>query len=337
MTHLRTLSALVIAILSGGLALGQDVRLKIASIAPEGTPWMEEAHKAADEIEHRTNGRVTFRFYPGGVMGSDSTVLRKMRIGQLQGGAVLPGALAEIVPDVELYAFPMLFRSYDEVDYVRKRMDPTILDLLSNHGLESFGLIETGFVYIMSDKAIRSLEDLGDRKIWIPEGDVIAEAIVDAAGVSPVSLSISDVMTGLQTGLVDTVVNSPVGAVVLQWFTRAKYVTDLPITYSFGTMVLSERAWSKISPEDQAVVREILGAWASKLDKNSRVEDQDAREALVKQGVTFVAPAEGTADRWQQIADDATRKLSDEGRYDADLIKKIEGLLEAFRAAHPGG
>jgi len=337
MTHPRRLTAFAIVFMMGGLAHGQDVQLKIASIAPEGSPWMEEAHKAADEIERRTDGRVTLRFYPGGVMGSDTTVLRKMRIGQLQGGAVLPGALADIVPDVELYAFPMLFRSYDEVDYVRKQMDPKIIDILADHQLVSFGLIETGFVYLMSNKAIRSLEDLGDRKVWIPEGDVIAKAVVDAAGVSPISLSISDVMTGLQTGLVDTVVNSPVGAVVLQWFTKAKYVTDLPITYSFGTLVLSERAWSKISPADQTLVRDALSAWSSRLDKNSRGDDQEAREALVKQGVTFVAPAAGTASRWQQIADDATRQLSEDGRYDVDLIRQIQGLLETYRAEHTGG
>jgi TRAP-type C4-dicarboxylate transport system substrate-binding protein len=336
MMHIRLLTAVVMFLMMSGLAHGQNVRLKIATIAPEGSVWLEEAHKAADEIESRTDGRVSFRFYPGGVMGSDATVLRKMRIGQLHGGAVLPGPLAALVPDVELYAFPMLFRSYDEVDHVRKHMDARIIDVLADNDLVAFGLVETGFVYLMSSEAATSIDDLKGRKVWIPEGDAIGKAIFDAAGLSPVSLAVSDVMTGLQTGLVDTVAAPPVGAVALQWFTKAKYVTDLPITYVAGILVLSEQAWSKIGSEDQIVVGEELRAMSSDLDRRSRIDNRDAREALARQGVTFVVPAEATVGRWQEIAADATRKLTGQGRYDRALVEEIQRLLDDYRSEHAG-
>jgi TRAP-type C4-dicarboxylate transport system substrate-binding protein len=231
----------------------------------------------------------------------------------------------------------MLFRSYDEVDHVRGKVDGKIIELLAEKDLISFGLIETGFVYLMSIKETASLEDLKGRKAWIPEGDVIGKAIVDAAGLSPLSLSVSDVMTGLQTGLVDTVAAPPVGAVALQWFTKAKYVTDLPITYQIGTLVLSGRAWKKIGADDQIVVLEELGAMSKRLDRGSRLDDKEAREALAKQGVTFVSPPAETVGAWQEIAEDATRTLIDMGRYDSGLIREIEDLLEDFRSRQTGG
>ena len=158
-----------------------------------------------------------------------------------------------------------------------------------------------------------------------------------AAGLSPVSLAVSDVMTGLQTGLIDTVAAPPVGAVALQWFTKAKYVTDLPITYVAGILVLSQRAWSKIGSDDQIVVGEELRAMSSELDRRSRLDNRDAREALAKQGVTFLVPAEATVGRWREIAVDATRELAGQGRYDDDLIEEIERLLDEYRTGNAGG
>src|SRR5512139_2770804 len=125
----------------------QAVVFKIATIAPDGTHWMEEMRKGADEIEKQTQGRVQFRFYPGGVMGDDNTVLRKIRIGQLQGGAITGGGLSEIYPDTQIYSIPFTFSSYAEVDYVRKRVDPLLIAGLKEKGFISFGISEGGFAY----------------------------------------------------------------------------------------------------------------------------------------------------------------------------------------------
>ena len=120
---------------------------------------------------------------------------------------------------------------------------------------------------------MRSFDDLKGRKVWMPEGDTISKAIVDAAGLSPVPLAVSDVLTGLQTGLVDTVAAPPVGAVALQWFTKAKYVTDLPVTYVYGTLVLSGKAIERLAPADRSVVREVLSNAIAELDHSARVDN----------------------------------------------------------------
>ena len=315
----------------------QNVRLKVATMAPDGTLWMKEMQKAAEEIKERTEGRVSFRFYPGGTMGTDTAVLRKIRIGQLHGGVILAGSLADIDPDFEIYSLPLLFRSYGEVDYVREKMDQILVDGLAEKGYVAFGLTETGFTYLLSAKPNRTFADLKGRKTWMMQDDPVSLAIVEAAGLSPVPLPISDVLTGLQTGLIDTVAVPPVGAIALQWFTKAKYLTDLPITYVSGTMILSSKAFSRISAGDQKIVGEVLRRANKALDETSRSDNEEARKALVKQGVEFVNPTDETYGKWEEIAAAATKKLIAQRNYDPASIAMIESLVEAYRAQQTSG
>ena len=143
--------------------------LKIATIVPEGTSWMVEMRKAAAEIKKKTEGRVKIKFYPGGVMGNDKTVLRKIRAGQLQGGAFTAGALAAISPDIELYSLPFLFRNYEEVSYVRERMDAKLAAELEANGFVPLAITDGGFAYVMSQKSIQTVEGMKGAKVWLVE------------------------------------------------------------------------------------------------------------------------------------------------------------------------
>jgi len=329
---LKRVAAAVLVLVVAGPVVEAQTRLKIATMAPDGSFWMEEMQVAADAVEERTEGRVSFRFYPGGTMGSDSAVLRKIRIGQLHGGVLLAGGLALIDQSFDIYSLPLLFRSFDEVDFVRQRMDSKLLSRLSANGLTAFGLTETGFTYLMSAKPTRTFEDLRGRKAWTPQGDPISLAIVDAAGLSPVPLPISDVLTGLQTGLIDTVAAPPVGAIALQWFTKAPFFTDLPITYVCGALAISEKALGRLSAEDRAIVAEELTAASKSLDQQTRADEMEAREALARQGVEFVDPTEQTRNDWNEIAAAATKKLLSERDYDPEIFAEIQRLLAEFRS-----
>jgi len=319
-------------LLAAAAASAQQVQLKVATLAPDGSKWMTAARGAAEEISSRTGGRVGIRFYPGGTMGTDQAVLRKMRIGQLHGGAILIGSLTDVEPNLELYNLPLLFHDYAEVDAVRAAFDKRLLGMLADKGFEAFGFVETGFVYLMSTRAVGSFADLEGRKIWMPEGDAISQAIADAAGLSPVPLAIADVLTGLQTGLVDTVAAPPVGAVALQWFTKATYVTDLPVTYVYGTLVVTEESMRRMSEADRAMVREVLAATMSELDRGAREDNEQARQALARQGVTFVEPNDETRRRWSSVAAEATQTLVGRQRYDRTLLAEVQKILEDHRA-----
>jgi TRAP-type C4-dicarboxylate transport system substrate-binding protein len=327
---------LLLIVAAASSADAQGVRLKIATMAPDGSAWLEELETAAEEIASRTDDRVRLRFYPGGTMGGDQAVLRKIRIGQLQGGLLLGGGLAQVDPNFDIYTLPLLFRSYDEVDYVRSRMDDLLIERLAGEGFVAFGVSETGFTYLLSARATRSFDDLKGSKAWTPQGDPIGLAIVTEAGLAPVPLPISDVLTGLQTGLIDTVAAPPVGALALQWFTKAPYFTDLPITYVYGGLVISAKSIAKVSAADQQILRGVLAAALERLDERSRADNRAAREALIKQGVTIVEPTAETRSKWDQIAARTRTRLIDEMGFDPDLVARAHQLLEEYREAKAG-
>lgn len=305
--------------------------LKIATIAPEGSVWMTEMRAGAEEIKQRTSGRVNIRFYPGGIMGNDNSVLRKIRIGQLHGGALTGGGLATIYPDSQIYSLPFTFRSYEEVDYVRSRMDALLIDGLRQQGFISFGLGEGGFAYLMSNYPITSVDDLSGHKVWIPEGDAINRAGFNSIGVSPVSLPLVDVLTGLQTGLLDTVTTTPVGAIALQWHTRVKYVNDAPLLYVFGTLLIQRKAFERLSAGDQQIVSDVMSATLAKINTKSREDNQMARQALATQGIKFLHSTDEQQKRWIDPVSQTMDRLAHEGVFSATLLQTLRKHLDDYR------
>ncbi|WP_428633687.1 TRAP transporter substrate-binding protein DctP [Sedimenticola sp.] len=305
--------------------------LKIATLAPDGTSWMKMLRSGAEEVEQRTEGRIKLRFYPGGVMGNDNSVLRKIHIGQLHGGAITAGGLAAIYPDIQLYSLPFLFRSFDEVDYVRKQMDPILIHGLEQAGFISYGISEGGFAYLMSQLPLARVEELQQRKIWSPEGDQISLSAFRSIGVSPVPLPLTDVLTGLQTGLIDTVGSSPVGAIALQWHTRIKHVADIPLIYLYGTLVIHEKALKKIAPGDQAILKAVMEARFQQINAKNRQDNLGARAALQQQGIQFYQPMDGERASWQQLIDKVEANLKQENRLDPALVQQLQQLLDSYR------
>jgi TRAP-type C4-dicarboxylate transport system substrate-binding protein len=305
--------------------------LKIATISPDGTAWMIKMRAGAAEVKQRTNGRVQFKFYPGGIMGNDQSVLRKVHVGQLHGGAVASGSLAEVYPDSQIYGFPLLFRSLEEVDHVRRRFDPLIVKGLEEHGFVSFGLAEGGFAYIMCQRRLESVRDLKSSKVWIPSGDVISQTVFQVAGVSPIPLPVSDVLTSLQTGLIDTITTPPIVTIALQWHTRVKYLTDAPLSYVSALLIIDRKAFKQLTTDDQAVVREVMGRVFREIDAGNRRDNINAKEALRKQGIVFVTPDPAQLAEWQRIADTARAQLVAHGVYSKDILRALQNHLDAYR------
>lgn len=306
--------------------------LKIATISPEGSMWMEKMKKGAEQVEKETEKRVTMKFYPGGVMGNDSAVLRKIRIGQLQGGAFVAGSLSQFFPANQIYAQPFKFRDLDEVDHLRQFFDPYIIEGLDKGGFVVFGIIGGGFAYVMSKEPIQNVQDLKNRKVWIPDNDQISQDSIKVFGITPVPLPISDVRTSLQTGLIDTIGTSPVGAVVLQWYSQVKYVMNIPLIYLHAVLAIDKTQFMKIDEADRQIIARVMTAASKEIDVQNRKDDIEAIETLKSRGIVFTTPPKQDLDEWYRLAGLASLEMTEAGVLPKDVADKINGYLNDFHS-----
>ncbi len=313
-------------------SVGNAVVLKIATIAPEGSSWMKEMRASAKEIQQRTDGRVQIKYYGGGIMGNSGKVLGKIRIGSLQGGAFTPSALQKIYPEISLYGLLMTFDSQEEVAYVRSHLDQTLQEGLEKAGFVNFGFAAGGFAVIMSNEPVRNLDDLRGKRVWVPQGDTISYASMKALSLSPVTFPLTDVLTGLQTGLIDIVAMSPIGALVLQWHTKVKFITDLPLVYTMGFMAIDKKAFDKISAEDQQLIREIMTLTYSRMNAANLDDNKEALQALLNAGIELLSVAEKDAVEIGGILRKSNRELAERGEYSLDLYDQMMQYVQEFRA-----
>lgn len=306
---------------------------KIATLSPEGSSWMKSMRAAGKEINEKTAGRVKFRYYPGGVMGNDKSVLKKIRFGQLQGAAVAGGALAPKAPETQVYSLPRIFNSYAEVDYVRQQMDPEVEKGFEDAGFVNFGLAEGGFAYLMSKNKIAEASKLKNNKVWVPSDDPASDAASEAFELSPTPLSLGDVLASLQTDLIDSVFASPIAAIALQWHTQVNYITDLPLVYFYAILAIDKKAFNKISTEDQAIVRQIMRKAFKELDKQNRKDNEAAFAALTQQGIQLVTLTPEQTAGWNKKTDEATQGfLNRKGGVSPATYEKIKQHLKTYRS-----
>jgi len=235
----------------GGVSLAgaKKTRIKFSTLAPEGSSWMKEMRQLADAVEKKTDGRVTFKFYPGGVSGDEKDVIRKMRVGQVHAAGFTGVGLGQILPEVRVLDLPFLFDTDEQVQHVYEQLSDYFYDRFEEKGYVLLGWVPVGWVHFFSAKKIVSVGDIKKTKPWMWEGDPLVEETYKALGVKPVPLSITDVLMSLQTGLLDTVYVSPQGALALQWFTKVKYMSRLRMGYATGAVLISKKKFNSL-PED---------------------------------------------------------------------------------------
>jgi len=257
-----------------------------------------------------------------------------MRIGQLQGGAITSGALEGIYPDSQIYNLPLLFKSFDEVDYVRATMDKTLEKGFEAKGFVTFGFAEGGLAYAMTKgEAIRKPADLLNHKVWAPNDDALSALTFASINVTPIPLGLGDVLAGLQTNLIDTIACPPVAALVMQWHSQMASVTDIPMSYVYAMMAIDKKVFDAIPAADQAIVREEMRKVFADLDQQNRKDDISAFATLGKQGIKLVTPSDEDRKAWYELGDKAQHKLLAQNLVSKEIYQQMEDLLKKFRAS----
>jgi TRAP-type C4-dicarboxylate transport system substrate-binding protein len=308
----------------------KDLVIKMATLAPEGSSWMKTFSLLNREVMKKTDNRVQFRIYPGGVLGDETDMLRKMKIGQIQGAALTAGGLSSLFKEIDVLQVPFLFQNYGEVDAVLRKMDPFFRKGFEENGYVLLGWSEAGFVYLMSTVPVSNVVDLQKAKVWIWEESPISQAIFDEAGVKAIPLSVPDVLVGLQTGLVDVVYAPPTGAISLQWFTKVKYLIDVPLVYLAGGIVVKKDTFRSIPTPYQDLIMESFQNHLDQLKIVTRNENQEAIKVMMKQRVKIITPSKDEIDEFKRLSNKAMSHLGKQS-FSKNIMEEVTSILEGYR------
>ncbi|MBA4311678.1 MAG: ABC transporter substrate-binding protein [Chlorobiaceae bacterium] len=311
--------------------LSQQYLIKFATVAPEGSTWMNVMKEYDQAIRKESNGQLGFRMYPGGVQGDEKDLLRKIRLGQLHSAGVTGNGLTTVAPVARIMDSPFLFKSYNEVDNIYSLFDKDFSKSFSDNDFVNLGWAEVGFVYIFTNTPVRVTDDLKGVKMWMWEGDPIAEATFKSIGIHPIPLSITDVLTSLQTKLIDGIYISPYAAIALQWFSRVKYMLDLPLADAAGAVIISKKKFDQIPNNLQDILLRNGKKYMQKLTQLSRQENAKAIETLKKKGITVLSPpSEAAISSYEENGKKARHLLAGK-LYTEDLLNKVEAAVTEFR------
>lgn len=306
--------------------------IKFASLAPAGSTWMNVINEWAGKVDKESHGRLKFKFYPGGVSGDEPDMLRKIRFGQLHGAAITGHGIGAIYSPTRVLEMPFLFRNYEEVDYVRAKLMPEIRAGFRKNDYELLGWMEVGFIRFFSRTPIQSLDDLKKHRIWLWQGDPLGIAFFNASGISPVPLPITEVFTSLSTGLVDTVIAPPLGAIALQWFTKTPYMTEIPMADGIGGLVIASKFFNNLPKDLQELLLRTGNETSEKLLVETRKDNEKSLDVLKKHGVTFTLGWKDVkeADVFR-IRDQAAADLAKSGYIPAEVYERARKALNEYR------
>ena len=338
--NLKTIIYFCISIFSltaiGFSASAQEHTIKFATIAPEGSTWMNVMRAYDEAIRKESGGKLGFKIYPGGVQGEDKDVLKKIRIGQLHSAGFTGVGLGEIAPKVRILDSPFLFDGYGEVDHVYQSLQKEFEDAFLEGGYVLLGWAEVGFVYVFTNTPVRTVSDMNGVKMWMWEGDPVAEATFQAFGINPIPLSVVDVLTSLQTGLINGAYVSPYAAVALQWHTRVKYMMGVPLADACGAVVISRKKFESLPADLQEILRRNGKKFMRDLTLKSREENAAAIGTLKKSGISVIdVGSPKTIEEYTKFGKKAREALVGK-LYDRSFLTRVETEIQSYRSKASG-
>ncbi len=332
---MRTLVVIVSFLLFLTNSGGAVETLKIATVAPDSSEWIQIARELLKYTETKSGGETKVSLYTGGIMGDEPDMLRKIQLGQLHGGGFSGLGLGKVVPAIRLLELPLLFRNYEEVDYVCEKMRPILSKMFQEKGFELVFWAEQGFIYVFTDKKISNLNDFKGVKMWVWAPDNLAHAIFKELSdyLSPVPLGLPEVLTSLQTGIINAFYAPPVAAVSLQWSTKVKYMLNVPFDYGTGALLISKKSYDKLSQNSKNVLKEGVKIYEPKIIQAIRKANQKAIELFPEYGVKLLdVPPEGLEEVRAKVSNVYTKMVGE--LYSKELLDFVLKTLEEYRKTH---
>ena len=303
----RSLAALLASLLSlvalSPAAAQAPAVVKLATLVPEGSVWDKALRDMGAEWTSSTQGRVSLRVYPGGVAGDEPDVVRKMRIGQLQAAAITTAGLASIDPSFNVFNVPMFFTSYPELFATLDKLEPVLKQRLDAKGFVLLSWGHGGWVYFFTKEPVGTVDGLRHTKMFTWAGDDEMVAVWKAKGFNPVPLAATDILTGLQTGMIEAYPTTPLLALTLQWYKQTPNMVGLGMAPLVGGFVVTKAAWNKISPADQAKIQAACRKLELRLKTGVPRQDSTAVNEMKTRGLTVQPVNAAAAAEWREAAE----------------------------------
>jgi TRAP-type transport system periplasmic protein len=320
----------VMVLIFTGTVSAEPVTVKVAMITPEGSTWTNMLHQMAQEVTKKSGGDVNFKIYPGGISGDELDVIRKMRAGRIHAAGFSGVGLGVLAPKIRILEAPLLYENEGEIDRIKEKLFGEFAEQLDRNGYVLLGFAEAGFVYIFSKTDISGPGWLERTRMWAWKGDPVAGTFLSILGITTHPLHLTDVNTGLETGMIDSFYSPPLGAVAFQWHAKIRFALDYPVVNSTGALIIKKDIFNRLSPENQTLLKTTARVWCDRLIEATREDNREAVAVMKESGITFVLPTAAQERLLKQSAEESRRKNIPD-LYSQDLLDRVEGLLSTCR------
>jgi len=328
------ISVFVLALLffSAASVNAQKTVIKIALVTPEGSTWTNTLRRMVDEVRAKTGGEIDLKVYAGGISGDELDVIRKIQAGRIHAAGFSGVGLGVILPKMRILEAPLLYKSYEEIDFVKERLYKEFAYDFEKQGYILLGFAEAGFVYFFSSNEISKQDDLKKIKMWVWKGDPVAQTFFSTFGIKTFPLHLADVNTGLETGMIDSFYSPTLAAVAFQWYTKIKNMLDYPMVNSTGALLMSKKAFEQLSEQNQSILKEAAKKYCAELVRLTRRDNDEARAILKESGVKFVLPSNQEVSSFEENAK-KTYEINIPELYSKDLFNRVQEILVEYREA----
>jgi TRAP-type C4-dicarboxylate transport system substrate-binding protein len=309
-------------------AQNETLTLKFGTIAIEGSSWSNIFQELNAELRTESNDRLKFKFYYG---RDEVDLLNMLKNKQLDAISITTVGLGKILSDISIFGLPLLFSSYHELDYARKKLTPRFEEYFSDQGYTLLGWTDYGIIYLFSKTPIRTQTDLQKSRIWVWALDPISSAFASASGREPTLLPLESVLPSLVNNEIQTVYNSPLACIVYQWYSQINFMTDFPLAIGVGGTILNRPKFLTLSELDKSLLIRISKTYHIRLIEKIRQDNEESLNILKSEGIKIISMPPQEKMKWGQIAVQVQNQFVGQ-LYEESLLNRIRDLINEFQS-----